>query len=188
LLFIQLVSPVDDPDIFNLNAFRRVNGYWSWRPNKQLAERGAARVILEAAGLSVDRLTSRSDGEDPPDCEGIIDGASAGIEVTELVHQSSLEHSLKGRMVYLAWDQQTLSEVLQDIIARKSEAQWQGGPYTRRVLVVYTDEFVLNADSAERFLKEQRFKTKAFSDVFFGLSYDPYSESHPTFRLVLDSA
>jgi hypothetical protein len=187
LLFIWVVS-TDDLDYFDSNALRRVNGYWSWRPNKQLAELGAARTILEAAGLSVARLTSRTHGEDPPDCEGIVDGASVGIEVTELVHQGALEQSLKDRTVYFVWDQQALSEAIQEIVTRKSEAQWQGGPYARRLLVVYTDEFVLNGNSVERFLEGQRFRTTSFSDAFLGLSYDPFSQSHPTFRLTLDRA
>src|SRR5580693_3241098 len=71
---------------------REWNAFWFWR-DKPVAERGIARNILEVAGLQVDGL--RSLDQDPPDCEATLDGQFSGIEVTELVHQPTLERSIK---------------------------------------------------------------------------------------------
>lgn len=70
------------------------NGYWAWR-DKPVGEREAAEDVLSAAGLNLSCLRSRP--EDPPDCEAIIDSQRWGIEVTELVHQRTLERSLRGQ-------------------------------------------------------------------------------------------
>ena len=53
--------------LINANA-RSSNGYWYWR-DKPIAERGAARDILQEAGFDVANLVSRAEGEDPPNCE-----------------------------------------------------------------------------------------------------------------------
>jgi hypothetical protein len=70
---------------------REWNSFWFWR-DKPVGESGAARNILEAAGVQVDGLRSL-DPDDPPDCEATLDGQFSGVEVTELVHRPTLERS-----------------------------------------------------------------------------------------------
>jgi hypothetical protein len=48
-------------------------GYWYWR-DKPVMEQAVAREILTQAGLELCELRSRDAGEDPPDCEAIING------------------------------------------------------------------------------------------------------------------
>ena len=176
-----------DPLRINAKKLRKVYGYWH-SYEKQVAEWGASTSILKEAGFSVERLVSCSDENAPPDCEATIDGAHAGIEVTELVDQESLERSIRGQTTWFPWDQQTFTERLQRIIESKEadSSRWQGGPYNRRLLVVHTDEPHLSKDIAGRFLEGKRFKTNFFSDAVLGLSYDPSIEKIPTFRLTLD--
>jgi hypothetical protein len=60
--------------------------YW-FRRDRPLAEREAALTVLTGAGLQVQALRSRAVGDDPPDCEALVNGTRCGIEVTELVHR-----------------------------------------------------------------------------------------------------
>jgi hypothetical protein len=166
------------------------NSYWYW-PDKPVAERGAARTILEAAGYSVSNIASCRDPNLPPDCAAVVDGLPTGIEVTELVNENALARSIRNNKTFwFFWDQATLIDELQRIIDIKSADgyRWQGGPYDRRILVVHTDEPYLEPDRLASFLDSQYFRTTFFSGVVFGAGYNPFTESHPTFRLGLVNA
>jgi hypothetical protein len=101
-------------------------GYWYWR-DKPVGERGAAREVLGRAGLCFENLRSRPEGDDPPDCEAEIDGKLCGIEVTELVDESSLKRSLKrakqhgveAHEDHRAWTREDFLAALQALIDRK---------------------------------------------------------------------
>ena len=73
---------------------REANSFWYWR-DKPVGERQTALAILEAGGIKVADFVSRNAGEDPPDCEGVLDGSFSGVEVTELVDQETLERSIR---------------------------------------------------------------------------------------------
>ena len=171
------------------------NSFWSWR-DKPIGEHGQASEILKAAGLKVEGLVSRPEGQDPPDCEGLLDGQRSGVEVTELVHRPTLERSLKaikereaGREpkkpeAYFVWDRDALLSALQDLIDRKDAGKPKGGPYDRYVLVIPTDEDFLKRDAAHQFLQGATFRSRLITDVLLGLSYQP-GFGIPTFRLEL---
>ena len=138
-------------------------------------------------------MRSRERGEDPPDCEATLDGRFSGVEVTELIDQPALEQSLHHpeSPVYFDWDKATFLDALKNRIEDKDRA-WKGGPYERRVLVIHTDEFVLDRDTVSRFLKGALFRAKFITDAFLGLSYHPSVEPeggcYPVFRLELHHA
>jgi hypothetical protein len=163
---------------------RKRNSYWVW-PDRLVEERGIASEILRQAGVNVADMLSREPGEDPPDCEATLDGAS---RVTELIHRSALEESLRQpeSPAYFDWDKPTFLAALQNRIDAKDRA-WQGGPYERRVLAIHTDEFVLDRDTVSRFLEGTRFRATFITDVFLGLSHHPSAEPeggcHPVFSL-----
>jgi hypothetical protein len=163
------------------------NAFWHWH-DKPVRERVSAAKVLEAAGVQIAELVSRSD--DPPDCEATLDGEFSGIEVTELVHRTA-RRSIKARRgraagkeprrpeVFFVWDCSSLLSALRDRIDRK-QRRWKGGPYQRRVLVMCTDEFLLDRINVDRFLQGATFHNTFFTDVFFGL---PYHEGcYPVFH------
>ncbi|TWT02928.1 hypothetical protein [Reyranella sp. CPCC 100927] len=176
------------------------NSYWAWR-DKPIAERGAADTILRAAGLRVDRLVSRGEGQDPPDCEGMVDGLWSGIEVTELVHRETLEQSITairqrnaGResrlpVAYFEWARGDLLAALQELINGKDKADLKGGPYDQYILVIHTDEFFLLPDTVARYVEGAIFDVKCITQAYLGLSYRPDTAAgeggHPAFRLSL---
>jgi hypothetical protein len=199
-------EPADDMRFFRalIEKVRGWNSYWTW-PDKPVAERGAASEILEAAGVHVVDLVSREPGQDPPDCEATLDGLFSGVELTELVHEPTLKRSLKAIKVrkagkkptrpeaYFVWDREALLSKLQDLIDAKDQLSKQkGGPYQRYVLVIYTDETLLDRDTVSSFLEGAQFRATFITDVFLGLSYHPSAEPeggcYPVFRLLLDHA
>jgi hypothetical protein len=177
------------------------NGFWSWR-DKPIGERGAAAEILQRAGMEVVNLVSRETGQDPPDCEAILDGRLSGVEVTELVHRKTLKRSIKAIRerragkepklpeAYFSWNRDDLLSALQDLIKQKDQrSKLRGGPYTRYVLIIHTNEFMLDRDTVDRLLQGHVFRTKLITDAVLGLSYHPSAEPsggcYPVFRLNL---
>jgi hypothetical protein len=171
---------------------REWNGFWFWR-DKPVGESAIARDILEEAGVQVDGL--RSLDQDPPDCEATLDGQFSGIEVTELVHRLTLERSIKAVRqrsrgeepqkpeAYFIWDRNDLIEALQKLLDMKNSAKLKRS-YERYVLVIHTDEFFLDSDRVERFLKGASFNTSLITRAFLGLSYEP-GKGYPVFELEL---
>jgi hypothetical protein len=106
-------------------------------------------------------LKARPEGQDPPDCEAVIDGVVCGIEVTELVHEKALRRSLKAKAardagnvpaksdpqryqqlllskgeVYLDWSRDAFLSALQARVSAKDKPEnVKGGPYSRYLLV-----------------------------------------------------
>ena len=143
-----------------------------------------ASEILREAGVEVVDLVSRPANQDPPDCEGNLDGRWSGVEVTELVHQKALERSIKHSEAYFLWNRSDLIAEIQDRIDAKEAAHLKRGPYERYVLVIHSDEFILSRIAATEFLQGAKFRAKMITDVFLGLSYEP-GFGIPTFRLDL---
>jgi hypothetical protein len=164
---------------------RGAQDYWYWR-DKTTMELGASREVLAEAGFSFSDMFSREPGDDPPDCEGILDGRRCGIEVSELVHEKTLKASIKGNHQYFVWKQEDFVDKLQKLISRKDVPhKVKGGPYSQYFLVLLTDEFTLGRGDVERFLEGQTFAASMITDVLLGLSYDPSVKKCPVFRLHL---
>src|SRR5262245_63936178 len=164
---------------------RPVNSFWYWS-EKPIMERGAALQILETAGLHVNGLKSRQSGQDPPDCEALINGRWSGIEITELVHRPTLERSLKTARSYFNWEQSDFLAALQALVDRKDRPEnVKGGPYASYVLVIFTDEFFLDRETVDRLLQGATFHATMITDALLGLSYDPNVGHCPVFRLQL---
>jgi hypothetical protein len=189
-------SPETDHGSLIEGNVRPWNSYWVWR-NKPTAERGAANEILRNAGVEVLGLVSRAENEDPPDCEGTLDGRWSGVEVAELVDRETLARSIKAVTeraaghepelpeAYFVWNRDTLIDAIQDLIDSKDAAKLKGGPYERYVLVIHSNEFFLSRIAVTEFLRGAKFRAQQLiTDVIIGLSYEP-EFGIPTFRLDL---
>jgi hypothetical protein len=164
-----------------------IGRFWD-RPEKSAQERQAALQILVHAKFEVAEFRSRQD--DPPDCEGLLDGQWSAVEVTQLMHENARAQSMKAIKqqpeepeVYYRWGRDDVLRAIQELIDVKDAKHYKGGPYRRFVLVIYTDEFVLNGATMHQFLDKVTFRTRVFTDVVVGLSYEPSSGDYPTFRL-----
>src|SRR5262249_52727977 len=161
-------------------------------------EHGISLQILSAAGMHVEKLRPLEEHQDPPDCEGIVDGVWTGIEVTELVDEKTLAQSIKAikqreagkepdrPAVYLVWSRENLLKALQERLDDKDRPKLKGDPYDRYIVVIHTDEDFLSQDSVGRFLDGATFHTGFIDAAFLGLSYHPAgggNGSYPVFRL-----
>src|SRR4051812_7107322 len=139
-------------------------------------------TFLRKPAIQVDR--PRSLDQDPPDCEATLDGQFSGIEVTELVHQATLERSIKAVRqrsrgeepqkpeAYFDWDRDDLIAALENILLLKNSAKPRLS-YERYVLVIHTGEYLLDSDRVKRLLKGATFSTSLITHAFLGLSYEP---------------
>jgi hypothetical protein len=85
------------------------------------------------------------------------------------------------------WDRNDLIDAIQKRIDVKDKAKLRGGPYDRYVLVMHTNELILDSRRVGEFLKGAKFHCQQITDVILGLSYEPQfgREGYPTFRLEL---
>ena len=165
--------------------------YFDW-DDRPVLERVTARMLLEYAGFQINGFASRDD--DPPDCEGILNGKRAAIEVTRLNHEKARALNMKARKekkleheVFFSWERDDLLLKIQKLIDKKDRdvKRYSGCPYERYVLVMHTDEFVLTSDVVSEWLKHTTFKGRFLTDVIVGLSHEPKIGGYPTFRLSL---
>jgi hypothetical protein len=181
-----------------------------WR-DKPVRERISAKHVLTAAGLDVRDIRSVPEIDQPPDCEAMIDGQWCGIEHTELVNEPTLKRSIRARRerqagknpekpeAYFLWTQASLLAALQDIIDDKDQdaARMKGGPYTRYMLVIETEEryilvngteMFLNHNAVREFLTDACFRATRITDAFLSLSYEHDADGrgyYPVFPLRL---
>jgi hypothetical protein len=149
---------------------------WDDRP---IQERCIAREMLQSAGFEVAEFESRED--DPPDCEGVLNGKRAAIEVTRLNHEKARAMNMKARKenkpeeeVYFVWERADLLAKIQELIDKKERdvKRYSSGPYDRYFLVLHSDEMVLTKATVQKYLEGATFRSRSFTDVVLGLSYE----------------
>ena len=121
--------------------------------------------------------------------------------MTELVHQKTLKRNIKAKKeiqaglepkrpeVYFNWGRDDFLAALQALIDVKEGKLLKAAPYNRYVLVIHTNEYLLDRETVDRFLEGSVFQTKLIAEVVLGLSYHPSVEPNggycPAFRLNL---
>lgn len=105
---------------------------------RQEQELDDAKNALNGLGYSGFSLSS---GNDPPDCEAIVDGELWGIEVTELVHEPSMRNRIRGtEQRHYEWTDQELRDAVVRLIDEKDAKPFRGGPFSHKLLVIATRE------------------------------------------------
>lgn len=166
------------------NAIRPGGGFrLAKEPFRALEETEDARNVFKALGLDDRQLASRGPGKDPPDCTATIDGEQVGIEITELLDRGTLERRIKGDQRRHLWTRDEFLAALKAIINRKDHpTSIYGGPYSRYILVVRTDEFHLGLDNVQEFLVGVNFQCDLITEAYVAFGYHTTpaaSEVHP---------
>ena len=178
------------------NAVAKGRGYadsFGWPPDRDLEECGVVRVFCETLKkesnlfLDINSIMSRGRGNDPPDCEvKDLDGNIIGIEVTELVDPEAIV-AFKKKQVYewAEWDKSKLIDAINNRLGAKNiPDRIKGGPYAGYILIIYTDEPVLNADYIKDLLKGYRFAKRNLIDrAFLFIFFDPIYKTYPCIEL-----
>lgn len=178
------------------NAIAKGRGYadsFGWPPDRDLEEYGVVRVFCETLKkesnlfLDINSIMSRGRGNDPPDCEvKDLDGNIIGIEVTELVDPEAIVAFKKNQVYEWAeWDKSKLIDAINNRLdAKNIPDRIKGGPYAGYILIIYTDEPVLNADYIKDLLKGYRFARRNLIDrAFLFIFFDPIYKTYPSIEL-----
>ena len=171
-----------------LNRERPRAGFFAW-PERRLAEAGVARTFAEAArsvpGFPLTNVQSAR--RDPPDCTAQdARGHLVAIEVTELVdgEANALAKRDRSRVVLAAWDAAKLAARLRQLLNAKDKVALLGGPYFEYIVLIHSDEDMLDAGTVEQYLEGATFGPfKQVSRAFLLPSYDPARCGYPYFEL-----
>ena len=150
---------MDEAELNQLReVFRKDKGYaqfWDY-PDRPIKECGIVCDLLEAienqSGPQEIRK-ARPNKPDPPDCIGITaSGERVAVEVTELVaNNQPVELNKLGERVFKQWSADELITKLQARITAKDSKEFHGGPYSKVMLVIHTDEPLLSTQIVRKF-------------------------------------
>ena len=167
---------------------RRYATCFEW-PDKQIKELGVVREWLRS-------MESRSEAgysdpipfsNDSPDC--IVrdrQGKEVAVEVTEFVSREAIETNLRRRWedrVYRDWRPNQVIAEIKRIIQKKDGKTFKGGPYAKKILLIFTDEDTLISRRFEyaKRLPEQSFgPVNQIDEVYFLFSY--VGNAHPYYQ------
>jgi len=170
---------------------RGYSDFFAWPVDRQLEEWAivdSLKESLEKANAGFfNSLRARGRGNDPPDCEAILyEGGKLGIEVTELVDPVAIMAYKNGDTSQQAeWSEDKLiKSIAHRLKAKDVSTNLKGGPYDVYMLVIHTDEPILNFDYTHPILSEYPFKFYSLiSRAFLLMSYDQKYQCCPYIEL-----
>lgn len=167
---------------------RKYAGFWAW-PDKRRKELGVVEELFEAMrwGGIQEYQSPENAPEDPPDCTmRAADGSLAAVEVTELVCQEAARRNHNGERIYRDWQPVEVLQQVKDRLQAKDAKVYRGGPYSKIVAIVYTDEPVLTYASHQNLFAAESFGPFAqIQEAYFLFSYDPNYNYYPYVQLRL---
>jgi hypothetical protein len=165
---------------------RKHSGFFEW-PHKGTKELGVVKCLLESlekAGCCP-YSNPHSAKKDPPDCIAQDkSGNIVGIEVSELVDLETVRDAQKNKSYPKYWNKKEVLDQIQSIISKKDQKKFQGGPYSRIVLLIFTDETFLERDDAISYLQRHKFvKTNQIDEIYLLFSYGARYRTYPFVKL-----
>jgi hypothetical protein len=159
---------------------RGYSDFFAWPVDRQLEEWAivdSLKESLEKANAGFfNSLVARGRGNDPPDCEALLfEGGKLGIEVTELVDPVAIMAYKNGNTNQWAeWSEAKLiNSITQRLEVKDVSKNIKGGPYDLYMLVIHTDEPILNFDYTYPILSEYPFGFYSLiSRAFLLMSFD----------------
>lgn len=165
---------------------RRYASYYDW-PDKKIKELGIVKALIEAMLLNGNAFfrSPRVAIKDPPDCVAEdLAGGFVALEVPELVSEDAVRENSRGNRVY--WDADTgdVIAAIDEILQEKDRKKFQGGPYSRVVVVIHTAEPVVTYREFGPVLGKHVFPAlKQLDEAYLLFSYDPSQKRAPHVRL-----
>ncbi len=171
---------------------RKYAAFWDWRQDKKVEEWDVVEELLRSMHANGDhryRGPVESFDDDPPDCV-IRDsrGKQVGVEATEFVDQDAIEVCERDLDldVYREWTTKAVREKVEQILKSKDEKAYDRSRYSKAILVIYTDERVLQSPELFPMLDASPFpRPRNIDEAYFICSYEP-NLGYPYRRLNLD--
>jgi hypothetical protein len=159
---------------------RRYSDFFAYPEDRELEELRivhSLKASLEVTNVAFfDQASTRGRGNDPPDCEALLfDGRRLGVEVTELVDPEAIMAYKNGVLTQWAeWDEDKLiNSITQRLKAKDIAKNIKGGPYDTYMVIIHTDEPILNFDYTFPILSDYPFRYYSVIDrAFLLMSYD----------------
>jgi len=174
---------------------RGYSDFFAWPVDRQLEEWAivdSLKESLEKANAGFfNSLVARGRGNDPPDCEAVLDeGGKLGIEVTELVDPVAIMAYKNGNTEQWAeWGEKKLiNSIKRRLQAKDVSKNIKGGPYDQYILVIHTDEPLLSYDYTHPLLSRYTFMPYfLINRAFLLMSYDKKYHCCPFIELNIKS-
>jgi|ERR1051326_8997120 hypothetical protein len=129
--------------------------------NQPQEERGAVRELIKSLSAAGEMNLSEpwSFKPDPPDCVAECDdGTKVAFEAREFVSEEAIRLSKKKGGVWIPkWSDDEFLSIVTGILYKKDAKRFNGGPYSRIILVIYTAETNITPEMVERLLAVNRF-------------------------------
>jgi len=165
---------------------RKYASFFDWH-KKDEKELGIVETLFESMKLQgINTFQNlRISQKDPPDC--IAEDQSGnliGLEVSEFVDKEAVRLNAQGKSVYRDWTIDEIVKHLEIIITEKDSKPFHGGPYEKLILVIHTDEFVINFQTLKPILATHEFKkTNQITGAYQLFSYDTEIGHFPYIQL-----
>jgi hypothetical protein len=176
--------------IFKARSRRRKYASFNEWPDKSIKEKSIVLDLLEAMTTQdedhgITRICAFQ--PDPPDCTGIdSDGKLVAFEVSELVDQDTILRNEYGHDDWKEWSEEELLEKIREVVKKKDAKKFHGGPYSKIILVIHTDEPLLRLTDCVSALAGQIVgQCRQITDCYLLMSYSPGLKSYPYFRLAV---
>jgi len=171
---------------------RRYAPYFDWY-QKDRKEMGVIEDLFESLKAqnedSYDSLHSFSN--DPPDCvakDG--SGSSVAFEVTELVSEEAIHRDERGDTgVVWLWKPEQVTQKIDNILHDKDCKIYNGGPYSKVICVIHTDEYTIRYSDCARHLADKPFVgLHQIDEAYLLFSFDPDQNCCPYIKLRLEKS
>jgi len=175
--------------VVNIERRKRGDNYFDW-DNKPIKELSVAQILLESlVRQNIPFCAPQSSNLQPPDVIAEdYDGAQVGIEITELTDSKVVRAKLQHKKDWYNWTQDEFIEAIEAIICHKDQRVFDGGPYTKRILIIFTDEKMVTFREYGQNIVEKTFpKTQQLTDVYLLFSYDPGFKYCPVIPIKLNN-
>ena len=175
-----------------LKRLRKYASYFEWT-DKQRKELGVVEELLKAMELSGEkRFQSPRYGPSAnhaPDCVVLNQNDElVAIEVCEMVSGKAIQCNIGVKdakdAVYCDWLPEHVTEEVGNILLRKDNVNYIGGPYSNIVVVIHSDETVVVHSTCAAALESRIYdKPNKINEAYFLFSYDPEFNYCPYVKL-----
>jgi hypothetical protein len=162
---------------------RRAGGYSTGVFYKKMKESGIIKALFDSmeANAQGAYLNPRPGPNSPDFVAEDLKHNPVAVELTELVSQEAIEANLKGHEIYRDWRPSEVINRIEEILKEKGAKSYHGGPYSKIILVIHTDELVISSREYIPILKNHIFgPLKQIDEVYFIFSYESNSKEFPT--------
>lgn len=170
---------------------RRKHANWYEDSNKERKELRVVESLINGMKKRGDNLYHSpillGIKEFPPDC--ILKdqkGNDVGVEVTELVDEYSVKEKEKGLTTTRIWNNEEVISEIEKILRDKDLKIFHGGSYSKKIVVIHTDEESILYDELFPVLESHTFSLlKQIDEAYLLFPYNPpqLEEEYPYIRL-----